>query len=53
MPVSQMDNQHLHNAIRMIYRGYDYLGRRVGVSAKAKLAALEIEVEIRRQGLRK
>lgn len=53
MRVSQMSDSHLGNSIAMILRGHDARGRRVGPKTRAKLKALLVEAEIRRQGLRR
>lgn len=50
--VAQMDDRHLANCIAMIKRGHDAAGRKVGPKTRALLPRLEIEQEIRRQGLR-
>lgn len=47
MLVSELHDSHLANCIRMIYRGHDYLGRRVTVKTRALLPALLVEQEIR------
>lgn len=47
MLVSEMHDDHLKNAIAMIYRGHDYLGRRVTERTRRALPALLVEVEIR------
>lgn len=47
MPVSEMHDRHLNNAIAMIYRGYDAQGRRVTYKTRRLLAALLVERTIR------
>ena len=51
--VSQMSDQHLQRSIAMIHRGRDALGRRVGPRTAARLPALQLELQIRKMGLRK
>lgn len=47
MLVSEMHDDHLANAIRMIYRGHDAAGRRVTMRTRRALPALLVEQEIR------
>jgi hypothetical protein len=47
IPVNEMHDRHLENAINMIYRGYDKDGRRVTYRTRSLLAALLVERTIR------
>lgn len=53
MGIDKMKSSHIENCIATIKRGHDAEGRRVTWRTKALLPALELELVIRAEGLRK
>lgn len=47
LPIREMSDDHLTAAIKMIERGYNFLGNNVSDKVKSKLPALKTEVERR------
>jgi hypothetical protein len=47
MRIGEMATSHVQNCIRMIERGHDGLGRRVGRKTRALLPRLKLEIDIR------